>query len=42
MLRDRWAAFSASRAPWLLCANGSNEILQTLLLTYGGPGMLRL
>src|SRR4029078_7575981 len=22
----------------LLCANGSNEILQTLLLTYGGAG----
>lgn len=24
----------------LFCANGSNEVLQTLLLTYGGPGRL--
>lgn len=24
--------------PRIFCANGSNEVLQTLLLTYGGPG----
>jgi histidinol-phosphate aminotransferase len=24
--------------PRVFCANGSNEVLQTLLLTYGGPG----
>src|SRR5947208_13543405 len=26
----------------LLCGNGSNEVLQTLLLTYGGPGRCAL
>ena len=25
----------------MFCANGSNEVLQTLLLTYGGPGGTR-
>ena len=25
----------------VFCANGSNEVLQTLLLTYGGPGRTR-
>ena len=34
----RSARSSASRRERLLCANGSNEVLQTLLLTYGGAG----
>ena len=33
---------SASRPTRIFCANGSNEVLQTLLLTYGGPGRLAL
>ena len=34
----RWEHFSDSRRERLLCGNGSNEVLQTLLLTYGGTG----
>ena len=37
----RSARTSASRRSALFCANGSNEVLQTLLLTYGGPGPAR-
>lgn len=37
-LRARLSAFLGQPSERLLCANGSNEILQTLLLTYGGPG----
>src|SRR4051812_17215910 len=37
-LRDALGAFLGQPRQRLLCANGSNEILQTLLLTYGGAG----
>ncbi len=37
-LRDALGASIGQPAARLLCANGSNEILQTLLLTYGGEG----
>ena len=37
-LRDRLGRFLGQPPERLLCANGSNEVLQTLLLTYGGPG----
>lgn len=37
-LRTRLAEFLGQPPERLLCANGSNEVLQTLLLTYGGPG----
>jgi histidinol-phosphate aminotransferase len=37
-LRDALGAFLGQPSDRLLCANGSNEILQTLLLTYGGGG----
>jgi len=37
-LRDALGASLGQPAERLLCANGSNEILQTLLLTYGGAG----
>lgn len=37
-LRDALGASIGQPAARLLCANGSNEILQTLLLTYGGDG----
>ena len=36
--RARSASRSASPPARVFCANGSNEVLQTLLLTYGGPG----
>jgi histidinol-phosphate aminotransferase len=35
-LRDALGAFLGQPQERLLCANGSNEVLQTLLLTYGG------
>jgi histidinol-phosphate aminotransferase len=38
LLRDRLGAFLGQPAARLLCANGSNEVLQTILLTYGGAG----
>ncbi|MGO9875036.1 MAG: histidinol-phosphate transaminase [Acidimicrobiia bacterium] len=37
-LRAALGAFLGQPAERLLCANGSNEVLQTLLLTYGGFG----
>ena len=37
-LRDALGAFLGQPRKRLLCANGSNEVLQTLLLTYGGTG----
>jgi histidinol-phosphate aminotransferase len=37
-LRDALGAFLGQPSSRLLCANGSNEILQTLMLTYGGGG----
>src|SRR4051812_14656425 len=37
-LRDALGAFLGQPRQRLLCANGSNEVLQTLLLTYGGAG----
>jgi histidinol-phosphate aminotransferase len=37
-LRDALGAFLGQPASRIFCANGSNEVLQTLLLTYGGPG----
>jgi histidinol-phosphate aminotransferase len=37
-LRSRLGAFLGQPASRLFAANGSNEVLQTLLLTYGGAG----
>ena len=37
-LRAALGAFLGQPSERLLCANGSNEVLQTLLLTYGGSG----
>ncbi|MDQ1458327.1 MAG: histidinol-phosphate aminotransferase, partial [Actinomycetota bacterium] len=37
-LRASLGAFLGQSPSRLLCGNGSNEILQTLLLTYGGAG----
>jgi histidinol-phosphate aminotransferase len=37
-LRDALGAHLGQPTERLFCANGSNEVLQTLLLTYGGPG----
>ena len=37
-LRDALGKHLGQPAERLFCANGSNEVLQTLLLTYGGPG----
>ena len=37
-LRERLGAFLGQPPERLLCGNGSNEVLQTLLLTYGGAG----
>jgi histidinol-phosphate aminotransferase len=37
-LRADLGAFLGQPPERLLCANGSNEVLQTLLLTYGGSG----
>lgn len=37
-LRTTLGAFLGQPPERLLCANGSNEVLQTLLLTYGGSG----
>jgi len=41
-LREALASFLDQPAARLLCGNGSNEILQTLLLTYGGAGRTAL
>ncbi len=38
VLRETLAARLDQPATRLFCANGSNEVLQTLLLTYGGAG----
>jgi histidinol-phosphate aminotransferase len=37
-LRARLGEFLGQPPERIFCANGSNEVLQTLLLTYGGPG----
>jgi len=37
-LRTALGAFLGQPSDRLLCANGSNEVLQTVLLTYGGVG----
>jgi histidinol-phosphate aminotransferase len=37
-LRSALGAFLGQPANRLLCGNGSNEVLQTILLTYAGPG----
>jgi histidinol-phosphate aminotransferase len=37
-LRGSLASFLSQSAQRLFCANGSNEVLQTILLTFGGPG----
>jgi histidinol-phosphate aminotransferase len=37
-LRDSLATYLEQPVERLFCANGSNEVLQTLLLTYGGTG----
>jgi len=37
-LRKAVAAFHGVAPEQVWCANGSNEVLQTLLLAYGGPG----
>ena len=37
-LRGALGGFLGVPAGRVFCANGSNEVLQTLLLTYGGPG----
>jgi len=37
-LRAALAELHQVRADQVFCANGSNEVLQTLLLAYGGPG----
>jgi histidinol-phosphate aminotransferase len=37
-LRERIAALHGVQASQVFVANGSNEVLQTLSLTYGGPG----
>jgi histidinol-phosphate aminotransferase len=37
-LRSALGAFLGQPSERLFCANGSNEVLQTLLLAYGGPG----
>lgn len=37
-LRDALAAHESVARDQVFCANGSNEVLQSLLLAYGGPG----
>ena len=37
-LREALGGFLGQPAERIFCANGSNEVLQTLLLGYGGPG----
>ena len=37
-LRSALGRFLGQPAERIFCANGSNEVLQTLLLAYGGPG----
>ena len=37
-LRSALGGFLGQPAERIFCANGSNEVLQTLLLAYGGPG----
>jgi histidinol-phosphate aminotransferase len=41
-LRAAIGAHLGQPADRVFCANGSNEVLQTLLLTYGGPGATSL
>ncbi len=37
-LREALGGYLGRPAEQIFCANGSNEVLQTLLLSYGGPG----
>jgi histidinol-phosphate aminotransferase len=41
-LRDALGRFLGQPAERVFCANGSNEVLQTILLGYGGPGRTAL
>src|SRR2546430_634734 len=41
-MRQGLAALHGVRPEQVFAANGSNEVLQTLLLTYGGPGRTAL
>ena len=41
-LRQALGGFLGQPAERIFCANGSNEVLQTLLLGYGGPGRAAL
>jgi histidinol-phosphate aminotransferase len=41
-LREALGGFLGQPAERIFCANGSNEVLQTLLLGYGGPGRTAL
>jgi histidinol-phosphate aminotransferase len=41
-LRSALGGFLGQPAGRVFCANGSNEVLQTILLTYGGPGRTAL
>ena len=41
-LREELGRHLGQPAARIFCANGSNEVLQTLLLTYGGPGRTAL
>jgi histidinol-phosphate aminotransferase len=41
-LREALGGFLGQPAERVFCANGSNEVLQTLLLGYGGPGRTAL
>ncbi|HVW32577.1 MAG TPA: histidinol-phosphate transaminase [Acidimicrobiia bacterium] len=41
-LRQALADFLGQPRERVFCANGSNEVLQTILLTYGGPGRTAL
>jgi histidinol-phosphate aminotransferase len=41
-LREALGGFLGRPASQIFCANGSNEVLQTLLLGYGGPGRVAL
>ena len=42
VLRSSLGEFLGQPTGQVFCANGSNEVLQTILLTYGGPGRTAL
>jgi histidinol-phosphate aminotransferase len=41
-LREAIGRHHGVGADWIFCANGSNEVLQCLMLAYGGPGRAAL